>query len=583
MIIKIKTELSPTTFELQMEKILIIDDEEGIRQLLYLLLTAESYDVKMAEDGQKGLDLIDSFDPQVIILDLSMPNMGGLEFLQQLQYDDNLNRSIIVLTGYGTDEDVRKCYQLGINSFLRKPVNIHEILGLIKRNLELIHFSEQLKREKIEKEEAYQLIKETFNSMSEGVITLDSNFHVQMISDKACRILDVSFDKVLHKPAVSVLGSLVAGPSGILMDSFDHKTEVSEVQTQFLLANGAIIPVYLTIKPLTGPDSNQGWLLLFRDEREEEKAIQKQIGGMVFGRMISTDSRMIAIFQLIDKIAPSEVMVLIEGESGTGKELVAREIHARGRRAQKPFHAVNCAAIPINLIESELFGHERGAFTGAVNKKSGRFELADGGTLFLDEIGDMPLEMQVKLLRVLQEQTFQRVGGTKTIHANVRVIAATNHNLKELIHKKQFREDLFYRLDVISLELPPLRDRVQDIPFLVSYFMKQMNKAQNRQINNISSKVSQSLVSYSWPGNVRELFHVLESVFAMIQGDTIEYRHLPKKLTAIPSKNRDILRNNEKNFLLQTLRQVSYDKKRASSLMGISLATLYRKIKKYNL
>ncbi|MBT4088073.1 MAG: sigma-54-dependent Fis family transcriptional regulator, partial [Deltaproteobacteria bacterium] len=229
------------------------------------------------------------------------------------------------------------------------------------------------------------------------------------------------------------------------------------------------------------------------------------------------------------------------------------------------------------------FGHERGAFTGAVNKKSGRFELADGGTLFLDEIGDMPLEMQVKLLRVLQEQTFQRVGGTKTIHANVRVIAATNHNLKELIHKKQFREDLFYRLDVISLELPPLRDRVQDIPFLVSYFMKQMNKAQNRQINNISSKVSQSLVSYSWPGNVRELFHVLESVFAMIQGDTIEYRHLPKKLTAIPSKNRDILRNNEKNFLLQTLRQVSYDKKRASSLMGISLATLYRKIKKYNL
>lgn len=566
-----------------MEKILIIDDEEKVRQLLHLLLTRESYEVRMAENGEKGLDLIASFNPQVVILDLEMPKMGGIEFLKHLQPDDDLNRSIIVLTGYGTDENVRLCYQLGINSFLRKPINIHEILGLIKRNLELIHFSDQLKREKAEKERAYQLIKKTFDSMSEGVITLDSDFRVQMVSDKACRILNTSFDKAVQKPAVSILGNPVAGPSGILMDILNRKTEPAEIQTQFLPADGTIIPVYLTIKPLNGPNSKDGWLLLFRDQREEEKAVQKQIGGMTFGSMISADNKMIEAFQLIDKIASSDVTVIIEGESGTGKELAAKEIHARSRRAQKPFHAVNCAAIPINLIESELFGHERGAFTGAESKKVGRFELADGGSLFLDEIGDLPFEAQAKLLRVLQEQTFERVGGTRTIQVSVRVIAATNHDLKALIREHQFREDLFYRLDGITLELPPLRNRIQDIPLLVSFFMKQLNQTQNRQIKHMSSKVTLCFLSYSWPGNVRELYHVLESIFAVSQGDTIQLAHLPKKLKTVVASERDFLRNNEKNVLLQTLRQVSYDKKKASSLLGMSLATMYRKIKKYQI
>ncbi len=568
-----------------MEKILIIDDEVNIRQLLYRLLTGEGYHVKMAEDGEKGLESIDSFNPGVVILDLNMPRMGGIDFLKQLQPYDNLKRSIIVLTGYGTDEDVRLCYQLGINSFLRKPVNIHELLGLIKRNLELIRFSEQLKLEKNEKEKAYQLLHETFNSMSEGVLTIDSNFQVQMISDKACRILNISSAEAIGKPLVSILGTLAAGPSGILMDINNRKAGTSEIQTQFLLKSGAIIPVYLTIKPLSGPTANNGWLLLFQDERETERNIQKQSSGITFGRMISTDHRMIEIFQLIDKISSSNATVLIEGESGTGKELAAKEIHTRSHRAQKPFHAVNCAAIPINLLESELFGHERGAFTGAIKEKKGRFELANGGTLFLDEIGDIPLEMQAKLLRVLQDQSFERVGGTNTIHVDIRLIAATNQDLKKQVKNKQFREDLFYRLDVISLELPPLRNRIQDIPLMVSYFIRQLNKSQNRHIKNVSTDVSLSLLSYSWPGNVRELFHVMESIFAVSQGETIQYEHLPIKLksTLPPSGKSEYLRNNEKEILLQTLKQVNYNKKKASGLLGISLATLYRKIKKYQI
>ncbi|MBU2513485.1 sigma-54 dependent transcriptional regulator [bacterium] len=568
-----------------MEKILIIDDEENIRQMLHVLLSSEGYETRMAEDGEQGLSLMNSFQPRIIILDLKMPKMGGIDFLKQLQSTDDMRYLIIVLTGYGTDKEVQICYQLGVHSFMRKPVNIHEILGLVKSNLALIQFSEKLKQEKKEKEKTNLLLKKTYDSMSEGVITLDSNLRIEMLSNKACRILDVTEDKALRKPAVSILGKLVAGPSGILMHLPEHSKEISEIQTLFHLSTGATIPVYLTIKPLNGKESKEGWLLLFRDKREEERVISEQTGAMRFGRMVSNDSRMIEIFQFIDTIANSNTTVLIEGETGTGKELVAREIHDRSRRSQNLFHVINCATIPVNLLESELFGHERGAFTGAVKGKVGRFELADKGTLLLDEIGEISLEMQVKLLRVLQEQKFERVGGTKSIQVDVRVIAATNQNLKELLHQKRFREDLFYRLDVISVNLPPLRDRLMDIPALVSYFLKELNHSENREVRDVSSEVILRLLSYSWPGNIRELFHVIEYAFAVSKGHILTHEHLPKKLKpeSTSPKVNDSLIKNEKNTILNALKQASYDKKKVSGLLGISLTTLYRKLKKYRI
>ncbi len=568
-----------------MEKILIIDDEKETRQMLNLLLAREGYQVGTANDGEMGLELMNSFNPRIIILDLNMPKMDGIEFLKQLQPEVDNNYSIIVITGYGSDQEVKTCYRLGIHSFLRKPVNIHEILGLIKRNLGLINFAEQLKKEKKEKENAYQFIKNTFDSMSEGVITLDSQFRVRMISDKACRMLEIPVEKALHNPAANILGNMVCGPTGKLMELFNRKTEISECQTQFMPVNGATIPVNLIIKPLNSQAVIDGWLLLFSDIREEERINRENQCGTVFGQMISNAPNMLDIFRLIEKIAPSDATILIQGESGTGKELVAREIHNRSRRAQRPFQVVNCAAIPANLMESELFGHEKGAFTGAVRKKIGRFELADSGTLLLDELSELPLDTQAKLLRVLQERTFERVGGTKTIQVNVRIIAATNQNLKKLVAKKQFREDLFFRLDVITVDLPALRDRLLDIPLLVSYFIKKLNERDGRRIKNISANVSLSLLAYSWPGNVRELFHVMEYLFAVSNGDTLQQEHLPKKLRLHPavSKQQNSLRKNEKKVIMEALKQASYNKRTASNLLGMSLATMYRKIKKHKI
>ncbi|MCP4757249.1 MAG: sigma-54-dependent Fis family transcriptional regulator [Proteobacteria bacterium] len=568
-----------------MDRILIVDDEERIRQLLYTLLTQENYDVRLAEDGEKGLDAMSAFSPQVVILDLNMPKMGGVEFLKRLQPGIDMRCSIIVLTGYGTNEDVQVCYRLGVQSFLRKPVNIHEILGLVWRNLESIHLSQKLEQEKKEKEQAYQLLKKTFDGMSEGVVTVDNDFRIRTISDKACRILGVSADQAVNKAAVSILGKPVAGLSGILMNVASSHSETSEGHTRLLLSNGAIVPVYLTVIPLSRNESREGWLLLFRDEREVERAAWERTGGTMFGRMTSNDNKMIEIFQLIDDVAPSKATVLIEGESGTGKELVAREIHDRSRRAQYRFLAVNCAAIPANLMESELFGYERGAFTGAEKRKPGRFELADGGTLFLDEIGELPLEMQVKLLRVLQERTFERIGGTTSIETDIRIVAATNHNLKELVLEGRFREDLYYRLDVALLRLPPLRDRLQDIPLLVSSFIGQLNGTESRDVKDVSPEVARRLLSYTWPGNVRELFHVIEYAFAVSRGDILQKEHLPVKLKpeTPPSQTADSLIKNEKEILLQTLKQTSYDKKMAAGLLGMSLTTLYRRIKKHAL
>lgn len=568
-----------------MNKILVIDDEAPVRKMLSTLLTVEGYTVKAVENGIEGLEVMDTFKPQVVILDLQMPKMGGTEFLKCLKLKMDMSCSVIVLTGHGKDEDIGKCYQLGIQTFLRKPVNIHEILGLVRRNFELINFSKKLRLESEKTERINRILQKTFDGMSEGAVVLDDNFAILMISDKACQILGISMKKALNQAAVAVLGKTVAGASGILMKIADSLTVTSKHQTYLLSSTGANIPVYITIKKMKGLDAKFGWLLLFRDKREEERQVREQAGGISFGRMISNDVKMMEIFSLIDNVASSNATVLITGDTGTGKELVAREIHDRSQRAQKPFHVVNCAAIPLNLIESEIFGHERGSFTGAIKSKPGRFELANGGTLFMDEIGEMSLEMQVKLLRVLQEQTFERVGGTRSIQVDVRIIVATNQELTEMVQQKRFREDLFYRLDVVTIKLPPLRSRLQDIPLLVSYFIKNLNETEHRKVADVSPEVTLQLLSYTWPGNVRELYHVIEYAFVVSNGNILQFEHLPDKVKdcVISSQENISHTNSERDSILEALEQTSYNKKKAAGLLGVSLSTLYRKVKKHQI
>ncbi len=303
--------------------------------------------------------------------------------------------------------------------------------------------------------------------------------------------------------------------------------------------------------------------------------------------IIGKSKAMQDVFRLIKDIAPLDITVLITGETGTGKELVARAIHYNSSRANGPFVAVNCAAIPENLLESELFGYEKGAFTGAVKRKKGKIELAERGTLFLDEIGDMPSELQAKLLRFLEDRTFERLGGEENIKANVRIVAATNQDLTLAIKERRFREDLYFRLNTVTIYLPPLRKRLEDIPLLAEHFVQQYNQSFKKDVKGISPEALSLLMQYDWPGNVRELKHVIERAVALCRGEMVT----PKDLALEPKEelgeeiydlNR-ILERHEKAAIKKALMQTGYNKTKAAQLLGISLRSLQYKVKKYGL
>ncbi|WP_394821931.1 sigma-54-dependent transcriptional regulator [Pendulispora albinea] len=306
-----------------------------------------------------------------------------------------------------------------------------------------------------------------------------------------------------------------------------------------------------------------------------------------FGLIVSDDPKMHEILELVAQVGPSRASVLIMGESGTGKELIAESIHAASPRVQKPFVRLNCAALAESLLESELFGHERGAFTGAVGRRDGRFKQADGGTLFLDEIGEIPLGTQVKLLRFLQERTFERVGGNETLKVDVRVICATNRDLQEEIKKGRFREDLFYRLNVVTINLPPLRDRRSDIPALASFFLRRYAAENGRNIEGISDEALERLASYAWPGNVRELENAIERAVVLCDGTQIEARQLPP--TLVPQTQREgpppipgsTIADLERYAILKTLEACGGSTSKAAMLLGVSTRKIQYKLHEY--
>jgi two-component system response regulator HydG len=278
---------------------------------------------------------------------------------------------------------------------------------------------------------------------------------------------------------------------------------------------------------------------------------------------------------------------LIQGESGTGKELVARAIHKQSLRIQNPFVVINCSAYPATLLESELFGHEKGAFTGAMRQKAGRFEQADGGTVFLDEIGEISATAQIKLLRILQSQKFERLGGEQTLSVDVRILAATNKKLLQEVKTGSFREDLFYRLNVIPIQLPPLRNRRNDIPLLARYFLRHFAPEQEKNVGRFSSEAMRRLLDHSWPGNVRELENSIEHAAVLAKGTNVEVSDLPAVLQQTQPKSESgsqgTIADNERRILMQTLQECNWNKKKAALQLGISRSSLYEKIKKYQI
>lgn len=347
-------------------------------------------------------------------------------------------------------------------------------------------------------------------------------------------------------------------------------------------------PVDLDHIILTARKALQNSKILEQNRRLTEEITTLKQKVQARGTIIGKSEKLTKMMSLIEQVAPTRASVLVTGESGVGKELVADALHRLSDRKDGPFIKVHCASLSSNLLESELFGHEKGAFTGAVSQKKGRFELADGGTIFLDEIGEIDSATQVKILRVLQEREFERVGGTETVKVDVRIVAATNRDLLEEVKKGNFREDLFYRLNVVHIEVPPLRERKEDIPLLMSSFLEEFNREDNRAIEGFTPAARKAMYAYSWPGNIRQLRNTIESAVVTCRGKVIDTGDLPEQIVAenrageVSIRLGVTLSEAEKTVIMSTLDFCEGNKTKASEMLGIGRKTLHRKLEEYN-
>jgi two-component system response regulator AtoC len=448
-----------------MERVLIVDDEEQMRELLAKVLEKNGYQVTTAGDGGQALTLLEKEPMDLVVTDVRMPGLDGMEALKAIK-ELNPEIVVIIMTAFGSIDQAVQAVKEGAYDYINKPFKIDEMLLTIKKALE----ERRLRHE---------------------------------------------------------------------VTALRH-----ELRTRYHFEN-----------------------------------------------LIGKSRAMQEVFSLIEQVASSRSTMMIYGKSGTGKELVARAIHYNSLRANKAFVPVNCAAIPSELLESELFGHEKGSFTGAIATKAGKFELATGGSLFLDEVGSMRLDLQAKILRALQEREIERVGGTRTIKIDVRVIAATNRDLKKAVEEGTFREDLYYRLNVVPITLPPLRQRRDDIPLLVEHFIAKYNREFNRRVKGFSAGATAALYQYDWPGNVRELENVIERAVALAQSETISLRELPLDISIL---GRDMIEDIqkaglslrearshfEKQYILNILEKVQWNQTEAARLLGLHRNTLLWKLQR---
>ncbi len=454
-----------------METILIVDDEKNYPLILRAVLEEEGLEAMTANSGREALDIINNSDVDLVLTDMKMPSMDGIELLERIKAKDP-ELPVVMMTAYGTVEKAVEAIQKGAYNYILKPFDNDTLVVFVKKAIAM-----------------YQVVKEN---------------------------------------------------------------------------------------------------------RRLRNAVESQYN---FGNIIGKSKEMRDVFEIIRKVAPANTTVLVEGESGTGKELVAKSVHFNSPRRDKPFIAVNCSAFAESLLESELFGHEKGAFTGAVALKKGRFELADGGTLFLDEIGEFSQNLQVKLLRVLQDKMFERVGGVKPISVNIRIISATNKQLAEEVRQGRFREDLFYRLNVLHIALPPLKHRTEDIRLLADHFIKKYadERKLNIPIKGIEQAVERIFYDYSWPGNIRELENVIERAMILCPDDIIKVSDLPKNFKdnvyddqyfdGIPANAKlyETLAIVEKKMIRRALKLTDNVQSNAARLLGIGKSGFSKKMKKYKI
>ncbi len=426
------------------------------------------------------------------------------------------------------------------------------------------------------------------NCIAEGVFTVDTEKRITFFNRAAERITGFSSEEAIGEYCRDIFRTACCGTCCTLDEVERSDKSLSGRQVKILDRDGNTVLVGVSAAVLR--DKNGvviGGVETFRD-MTAETALRLQVEkNYTFQDIISRDPVMHEMFAILPDIAESSVSVLIEGDSGTGKELLARAIHNIGPRKKEPFIAVNCASLPDTLLESELFGYKKGAFTDAKNDKSGRFELAGNGTLFLDEIGDISPALQVRLLRVLQEKTFEPLGGTKPVTSNARILAATNKKLLSKVHDGSFREDLYYRLNVLRLELPPLADRMGDVPLLIEHFRNMLNAETSKNIEAVDDEVMDLLMQYDFPGNIRELENIMQHAFVLCRDSVIQRKHLPRdlqsKFSDDDSSKAVSMTDREKKAIQETLRACNNNRTATAKMLGINPSTLYRKMKLYKI
>jgi PAS domain S-box-containing protein len=421
-------------------------------------------------------------------------------------------------------------------------------------------------------------------SISDGVFTVDKDWRVRSFNRAAEAITGIRREQALGRPCCEVFRASLCETDCALRHTFATGRPVVGRAAFIVRADGERVPISVSTAVLRDARGRVGGgAETFRDLSAVEELRKELSGRFEIGDFVSRSPAMRRVFEILPQVAASDCTVLIQGETGTGKELLARALHHAGPRRARPFVAVNCAALPETLLESELFGYKAGAFTGAQRDKPGRFRLAEGGTLFLDEIGDIAPALQVKLLRVLQDKTYDVVGGTQTQRADVRVLAATNCDLERRVEQGGFRADLYYRINVVRIEIPPLRERRIDVPLLVEHFVARLNRIQGKAIRGVDPELLGLLMAYDFPGNVRELENLLEHAFVLCTGDRLQLGHLPPAFLArrggmAPPAIRHAARAAEADLILQALQRQGFDRLAAARALGIHKSTLYRKI-----
>ncbi len=559
-------------------KILVVDDEESIRYTFESFLSDDGYDVSTAKDYDEAMAAIQKTSFSLIFTDIILGGKTGIDLLQEVR-KRNMRCPVIIITGFPNVETASDAVRLGAFDYIFKPVRQNTLIHTARMALEnkALH----------DENENYRLnLEAIFRSVNEAIITVNENMEVLEVNNAAQEICGMN-SKFVGKSIAKYMSKC----SGKCLDALSRTIKgkkAIEVHRAECEHNGLLTHVVsINTSPLINSHGEfSGAVMVIRDETRLNQLERNLKERQQFHKMIGQSQGMQRIYSLIEDLADIQTTVLILGESGTGKELVAEAIHSKGNRSNYPIVKVNCSALTEGLLESELFGHIKGAFTGADRDKTGRFQRADRGTIFLDEIGDISPKMQLRLLRVLQEREFERVGDSTPIKVDVRVIAATNQDLNEKVRRGEFREDLFYRLNVMELALPPLRERKDDISLLLKYFLEKFNGKFNKNILGVSDDVRDIFMNYQWPGNIRELEHTLEHSYVTAKQSIITTDQLPKHIVGSdksggPIKNMDELLGS--GAIIDALRKSGWNKSKAARYLGVNVRTIYRKIEKYQL